>query len=45
MAEQNNLNNNDNYQSFNNPQKSQYNYLFLSEQQNQNEYIFLFYYN
>ena len=31
-------NNNDNYQSFNNPQKSQYNYLFVSEQYNQNEY-------
>ena len=39
MTEQNNLNNDENYQSFNNPQKSQYNYLFLSEQQTQNEYI------
>ena len=38
MTEQNNLNNDDNYQSFNNPQKYQYNYLFVSEQPNQNEY-------
>ena len=38
MTEQNNLNKDDNYQSFNNPQKSQYNYLFVSEQYNQNEY-------
>ena len=38
MTEQNSLNNDDNYQSFNNPQKSQYNYLFVSGQQTQNEY-------
>ena len=38
MTEQNNLNKDDNYQSFNNPQKYQYNYLFVSEQPNQNEY-------
>ena len=38
MTEINYPNNNDNYQSFNNPQKSQYNYLFVSEQQTQNEY-------
>ena len=38
MEEQNKLNNDDNNQSFNNPQKSQYNYLFVSEQHSQNEY-------
>ena len=38
MTEQNSLNNDDNYQSFNNPQKTQYSYLFVSEQQTQNEY-------
>ena len=38
MTEQNNLNNNENYQSLNNPQKAQYNYLFVSEQYTQNEY-------
>ena len=38
MTEQNNLNKDDNYQSFNNPQKSQYNYLFVSGQHTQNEY-------
>ena len=42
MTEQNSLNNEDNYQSFNNPQKSQYNYLFISEQQTQNEYTIIY---
>ena len=38
MAEQNNRNNNDNYQSFNNPQETQYSYLFVSEQHTLNPF-------
>ena len=38
MTEQNKLNHDDNYQSLNNPQKTQYNYLFVSEQHTLNPF-------